>query len=164
MTIRGGDRVKHLYMKFRKQSQRLVDQILSRKNDLLTDLLIFEAKRKTLFYEALWKENRDQRVQLWLQNDIERCVQRFEENVKRLEDGNFEFNDSFGNYFEFNDDSIINELQQKLNDVTTKYWKEELRLWRGLGDLNNNGELYEGFVHDDYDDYDESVHGAIRLA
>jgi hypothetical protein len=154
MTIRGGDRVKHLYMTFRKQSQRLVDQILSRKNDLLTDLLISEAMRKTLFYEALWKENRDQRVQLWLQNDIERCVRQFEENVKLLEDGNFEG--------EFND-SVVNDLQEKHNDLTTKYW-DDLRLWRGLGELDNNGELYDGFVHDDYDDYDERVHGAIRLA
>jgi hypothetical protein len=150
--FRGGqDLQKHLYLQFRKQTERLNSKILSRKIELLADRLTKNSMKKILFYESLWLQYHDDRVPGWLQRDVELSVQQFEEDVERLEDGDFD--EDFG-------DIIVNELQQQINDLTTNFWNKELSSWRGLGlDYHD-----DGFVQDDYDDYDERLHGAIRLA
>jgi hypothetical protein len=135
--IRGGiEYRKHLYIQYFDRLERLRHEILSRKIQLLANLLVKDANNSVVFYESFRCNS------VWFQDGIEDFVQQFERDVEDVEDGIFA-----GDFY----DSVIDELQQKVGEMVTKFREKEL--------VHDD----DGFVHDDYDDYDERVHGAIRL-
>ena len=142
--IRGGiEYRKHLYIQYFDRLERLRHEILSRKIQLLANLLVKDANNSVVFYESFRFNS------VWFQDGIEEFVQQFERDVEDVEDGIFA-----GDFY----DSVIDELQQKVGEMVTKFWDKFRE--KELRELVHDD---DGFVHDDYDDYDERVHGAIRL-
>ena len=150
--IRGGiEYRKHLYIQYFDRLERLRHEILSRKIQLLANLLVKDANNSVVFYESFrcgdsYESFRCNSV--WFQDGIEEFVQQFERDVEDVEDGIFA-----GDFY----DSVIDELQQKVGEMVTKFREKELR------ELVHDDDWFVHDEYDEYDDYDERVHGAIRL-
>ena len=141
--IRGGiEYRKHLYIQYFDRLERLRHEILSRKIQLLANLLVKDANNSVVFYESFRFNS------VWFQDGIEEFVQQFERDVEDVEDGIFA-----GDFY----DSVIDELQQKVGEMVTKFREKELR------ELVHDDDWFVHDEYDEYDDYDERVHGAIRL-
>ena len=159
--IRGGREYRNqLYFQFRNKIEGLRHKILLRKIDILINRLVNDTIKTIAFYESLlmssWNDS-DWNLEDWIQDGIEEYVQQFELDVEYLED--LEECCKFEE-FKFND-NIIDELQKKIDELTTEFFNKDLKSWSGLSWYSNVHD--DGFVYDDYDDYDESVNGKILL-
>ena len=157
----GRDYRNQLYFQFRDNIERLRHKILLRKIDLLVNRLVNDTMKTIAFYESLlkssWKDS-EWNIEHWVQDGVEDYVQQFELDVQYIEDL-----EDCCKFEEFElKDNIIDELQKKMDELTTEFFNKDLKSWSGLGWHTKVHD--DGFIYDDYyDDYDESVNGKIRL-